>query len=343
MKLSPWLPAVLLCLPIVPASAAAQTPPVNDQPPQLSNDPGQFLQLAQQQNGLHDLDTPWHVRATWQMLDAKGRPEQQGTWEEWWIGPRQWEEAYDSPTFKETFWGTPQGIFSIHVRGADGWIEHIVTQMVFHPIQPWPNHPVVRPKSTHLQRGPVSLECVTPANIPADSRHAAYCFDVGRADLRMEISPLVQITRNSIIQFQGRYLARNIQVTRMGMPTIDMHLDAVDEPAPLSGGQTAPPPQAKLLSQVPVSVDLQEKGRRITFQQSAYPRLAVLQHIEGTVAMWATVGTDGKVRNVEVIAGPQVFRQAAINSVQTWRYEPYLINGEPVEVGTEIDMRFSIE
>ena len=185
MKLSIWLPAVLLCLSIVPASGAAQTPPVNNTPPQFASDPGQFLRFTQQQNGLHDLTAPWHVRATWQLLDAKGKPVQQGTWEEWSAGPHQWERISDAPDFKETIWRTPQGSFSLKERGELHWVEALVGQMVLQPIHLARRPDGAQPKAVALRKNGVALDCLVPP--PAQNRpHRPRSTGLGTVSRRCE-------------------------------------------------------------------------------------------------------------------------------------------------------------
>lgn len=74
----------------------------------------------------------------------------------------------------------------------------------------------------------------------------------------------------------------------------------------------------------------------------AYPVLARRARIEGTVRLQAIISKDGSVRKVEVISGHAVLAQAASEAVQQWRYKPTELNGEPVEVVTNIDVVFKL-
>src|SRR5216684_820669 len=73
-----------------------------------------------------------------------------------------------------------------------------------------------------------------------------------------------------------------------------------------------------------------------------YPPEAGRARIEGTVVLLAVIGRDGTVEDVRVKSGLSVFAQAAIEAVKQWRYRPYLLNGEPVEVDSQITINFTL-
>jgi protein TonB len=56
----------------------------------------------------------------------------------------------------------------------------------------------------------------------------------------------------------------------------------------------------------------------------------------------AVIGKDGAVRDVRVESGPPLLAQAAIDAVRQWRYKPYFLNGEPVEVDSHITVNFTL-
>jgi protein TonB len=73
-----------------------------------------------------------------------------------------------------------------------------------------------------------------------------------------------------------------------------------------------------------------------------YPPEAGRARIEGTVVLLAVIGKDGTVQDVRVKSGLQVLAQAAIEAVKQWRYRPYLVNGEPVEIDSQITINFTL-
>jgi protein TonB len=73
-----------------------------------------------------------------------------------------------------------------------------------------------------------------------------------------------------------------------------------------------------------------------------YPPEAGRARIEGTVVLLAVIGTDGSVKDVRVENGLPILAQAAIDAVKQWRYKPYMIDGEPVEVDSRITINFTL-
>ena len=73
-----------------------------------------------------------------------------------------------------------------------------------------------------------------------------------------------------------------------------------------------------------------------------YPPEAGRTRIEGMVVLLAVIGKDGTVEDVRVERGLPVLAQAAIEAVKQWRYRPYLLNGEPVEVDSQITINFTL-
>ena len=73
-----------------------------------------------------------------------------------------------------------------------------------------------------------------------------------------------------------------------------------------------------------------------------YPPDAGRARIEGTVVLMAVIGTDGSVKDVRIESGLPILVQAAIDAVKQWRYKPYMVDGEPVEVDSRITINFTL-
>ena len=73
-----------------------------------------------------------------------------------------------------------------------------------------------------------------------------------------------------------------------------------------------------------------------------YPPIAVAARTEGTVILAATISKAGTVENLRVVSGPAMLQQAGLDTVKTWRYRPYLLNGQPVEVETTVNVIFTL-
>jgi len=64
--------------------------------------------------------------------------------------------------------------------------------------------------------------------------------------------------------------------------------------------------------------------------------------VEGDVVLAAVIGKDGTVRDLKAVSGPAMLVSSAIQAVRQWRYKPYLLNGQPVEVETQIKLQFRL-
>lgn len=108
----------------------------------------------------------------------------------------------------------------------------------------------------------------------------------------------------------------------------------------------APPPPVKKPKPKPVqrirvggSV---QRARLIQQPKPAYPPVARQARIQGTVRFTAIIGKDGRIANLTLESGHPLLVKAATDAVKQWIYKPTLLNGEPVEVVTVIDVNFTL-
>ncbi len=74
--------------------------------------------------------------------------------------------------------------------------------------------------------------------------------------------------------------------------------------------------------------------------QPVYPPLARQARVQGAVELRAIIGKTGAIENLVVVRGHPMLATAAVEAVKQWRYRPYLLNGEPIEVETDITVNF---
>lgn len=84
------------------------------------------------------------------------------------------------------------------------------------------------------------------------------------------------------------------------------------------------------------------KGLLVYRAELEYPKIARAARIQGNVVLQAIINRDGAIQDLQVVSGHPMLVPAAIASVKLWRYKPYLLNGQPVEVETTINVIFSI-
>ena len=76
--------------------------------------------------------------------------------------------------------------------------------------------------------------------------------------------------------------------------------------------------------------------------QPVYPPQALTLRVQGAVQLQATIGKDGSITHVKTISGDSMLSRAAMDAVRQWKYKPYYLNDEPVEIQTQITVVFKL-
>jgi len=84
------------------------------------------------------------------------------------------------------------------------------------------------------------------------------------------------------------------------------------------------------------------QGLLVRRVQPTYPPLARQARIQGVVILQAQISKEGNIENLQLISGHPMLAPAAIEAVRQWKYRPYLLNGEPVEVETQVQVNFTL-
>jgi TonB family protein len=105
----------------------------------------------------------------------------------------------------------------------------------------------------------------------------------------------------------------------------------------VSGPANLPAPPGTLKISQGVS-----QGLLIKKVQPVYPPNAKSMRLEGVVEMEALIDKEGKITNLKVVKGQAVLAHAAVDAVRQWRYKPYYLNGQPVEIETQITVLFRL-
>ncbi len=100
-------------------------------------------------------------------------------------------------------------------------------------------------------------------------------------------------------------------------------------------------PKVATPQRVRVSLGVSQ-GLLIKKVQPNYPPLARQARIQGTVLLQAEISKDGTIENLRLINGHPMLAPAAIEAVKQWRYRPYMLNGEPVAVETQVQVNFTL-
>jgi periplasmic protein TonB len=111
-----------------------------------------------------------------------------------------------------------------------------------------------------------------------------------------------------------------------------------DQSTPAS---TQPQSQPELPKRVRVSSGV-SAGLLLKRVNPVYPKTARKKHIQGVVIMSAMIDKNGDIANLVVVSGDPTLAKAATEAVQQWKYRPYLLQGQPVEVETQIQVNFTL-
>jgi TonB family protein len=117
----------------------------------------------------------------------------------------------------------------------------------------------------------------------------------------------------------------------------------LQNPSPTPMPTPSPTPGAAEAPKRPIKVRVSSnvaQGRLIHQVNPVYPREARKKHIQGDVVLQTTIDREGNVADLKVVSGEPILADAAVEAVKQWQYKPYLLNGDPVEVETQVIIRF---
>jgi TonB family protein len=205
---------------------------------------------------------------------------------------------------------------------------------------------------------PKYMEALTQAGMKPDEPRPISNFNL-REDLRNSSGPLVEDGISNLgkaLEIDPRYdeamAYMNLFVRERASldDTVEQYekdvalandwmQKALDAKKAKAGGSAPPPP---VPSRVRVGGNVQ-KCNLIARVDPVYPPLAKQARIQGTVRFQIVIGADGRVQDVQLVSGHPLLVEAARDAVQQWVYRPTVLNGQPVEIVTTVDVNFSLE
>jgi len=332
-------------------------------PPELPKDPRAILAAAAPYYDFNDPTLkPWHLKATYQTFDDKGNPGEQGIFEYWWASPEVNRVTWSSQGATHTDWHAANGKYEyLSTGGGFDFFEYRLKSAFVSPL-PAPRDLDASKSRLDLQDvklGGVKLPCImviplmpqpgqpSPAGqvqtVPL-GLFPTYCFDPKLPVLHVTYS-FGNLTEgfDSFVKFQGRILAKKVaflegdrQILSATVNTLE-GLSATD-PAFTPDPQATSPKFDKINVGSGIAV-----GMLLKKQTPIYPQDAKQARISGTVILQAIIGRDGRVHEMRVIQAPwPSLAASAMWAVSQWQYKPYLLNGEPVDVETTVNVIFTL-
>jgi len=295
---------------------------------------------------------PWHLKATYQLYDEKGKPSEQGTFEYWWASPKVYRRTWSRPGASQTVWYTADGNHA-HLKAGErlGFFEEKLNSLLLSPLPNSIDHDSsrIRFDLVSVPWGKVKLPCimVVPLTLNKDKdiaigTYPSYCFDPQMPVLRFTYDHHSVTTGfNNIVKVQDKYLAHEIHIFYGKRELLSAKVDSVTTLSPSDPALT-PSPDATVVKIDTVDISSAVMtGMRIKAPPPRYPEVAKSQHITGTVLLQGTIGKDGKIGDLRVILSPSpLLSDSALQAVSQWEYKPYQLNGVPVEVVTTVDVTY---
>lgn len=114
------------------------------------------------------------------------------------------------------------------------------------------------------------------------------------------------------------------------------------QPPPLDGVSSKPTPSVHMPGRVRIS-QLVSQGMLIKKVQPEYPEAARKNHIQGSVVLQADINTAGDIEDLHLVSGDPALASAAIEAVKQWKYRPYVLQGQPIKVETQVTVQFTLQ
>jgi TonB family protein len=326
--------------------------------PELPKEPREILTTA---SHLYDFSDPalkpWHLKATYQLYDEKDHPSEKGTYEYWWASPSVYRSTWARPGTTHTVWHTADGNLAYAGSGSSlNYFEYKLEKAFLSPLpdtSDWDEENFRLSRET-LSLSGLKLPCVMvipkmpvhgqPQNVPL-GLFPTYCFDAKMPILRISYSfGTVTFEFNKIVKVQNRFMAREILMFEGKRRILSAEVDSISSQDP-ADAVLAPSTGASVSKsdrplQVPPGVAIGFLRKK---EFPIYPQDAKSAHVSGEVVLRAHIGMDGGVHDLHVVSTPwPSLTGAALLAVSHWEYNPYLVNGQPVEVDTTIKVVFSL-
>jgi periplasmic protein TonB len=173
----------------------------------------------------------------------------------------------------------------------------------------------------------------TSAYAAADAKPAEAASDESRL-VTTTAAPDAMVIKND----HPKTAAKPVETSDAPALNISASADSGGSLSNLMGpGNTPTPVLQKLVVSQGVS-----RGLLVKQVQPVYPRSAIDMRVEGAVEIMATVSKNGDISDAKVLSGDKQLARAAIEAVKQWKYKPYLLNGEPVDIQTQITVNFKL-
>jgi len=312
--------------------------------PALPTDPAKFLAIAAKINGLAvESVGPWHLKATFQLLGDQGKVTETGSYEAFWKSPSKYKVSYTSPSYTRTIWANESGNFATTNPKWPGDVEWMIRRSLF-DVVPEPGH--LRNLDAHwseISNGPLHLRCLDQAPIYVNLSTRAipiYCFEIGRPVIRYssEVFQTYQASFNSLALFGGSYVAKDVELLRIGKPYFRLHVDTL-EPL-IAADDILFHPESNAIP-VPRRVVLDTDLRYVEAKQTGMSRSSKTwgapTAFNPEMIVQVLVDEKGAVVDARAVKGETSGMFSALAAARQWWFQPYIVDGKPTQFYTELE------
>lgn len=285
---------------------------------------------------------PWHLRMTFQLNDLKGKPQETGTIEEWWVSPQSRRLEIRSASYNLTIPTAPSD--SPATVNRESYLVNELLGEVVHPIPGYGDFKNLDVTEAPRKFGTLTLSCISVAHASGKFTSVTpptqFCFAPNSTVLRGHLGEgQFAAVRNQIATFRGVELGLDNNLAYGAKVAITGHVDALESFQP-NASIALTQENAKPVTSIPGVV---LAGRITKKVQPNYPAIARQEHIGGSVILCAIISKQGTISALDVVSSPdRSLTESAIDAVKQWTYEPYLLNGEPTEVDTTITVNYNL-
>jgi hypothetical protein len=296
-----------------------------------------WLSKEEALNGLESMGLlPWHIVVTYDQFDEDGDNVHSGVYEEFWAGAKKFKRIYKSDNLNQTDYATEKGLYR---QGDQKWPDRAQAQVRAEVVAPFSYGASLEGvHGRNLERvfGGYKLQCVLIERNTGISDPTQYCFEPDSSILRYSRGlGWFQTAYNQIVVFQGRNLAREVDVTDSGKAYLKLRVDKIETISHVDDAMF-----------IPASDAVGPLGDRISGVNAqlinipSFPKWpASLRGQHFAVTVQIVIGKNGHVVSARGVSGPPDGFKACEESVRTWIFKPYLVLGKPVEVEQKVECR----
>ena len=290
--------------------------------------------------GLTGADAPaWHIKADYKLYD-RGNLTESGTLEEWSSGPFTWKRTYTEKKLVSNEWSVNRGKqlqtkeSKLNLTQLDQRVATILTNPLFQAANYKPEVELDGRAGTFSG---LTLNCVAAANpssaagnIDPNVLFPRLCFDAKDSTLRYVNTPTTLISYTEFKPLGTRQVATKVNVNYGGKVAADLDITLLEPLAAGDQGQINPDGKAVPKPYLHQSGDAPLVPVKIT--ECAYPMAASTKQEHGIVLIPVVIKKDGGVKNNGGAQGPEDLAQAAQDCVGNWKFEPFKLDGEAIDV-----------